>query len=277
MRPWRREVTGNSSGGFTIVELTTTIPILVVTLGVLMAFLVSLYTSLLVKNAEAGLALEAQQALTSIQDDLYFARNFAEAPSDAMVDADGPGGSVAGWTFDSSPNSTLIVYELALDKVRQDPAREIVYQNTAASGNSCAPDDIELNPPVLNNLIYYVEDGTRLRRRVLVPDPVNLRCSEPYRMQTCQSNKTREQQTSDGPQTVSCQADVTLSENVQSFAIDYYDFDNNPIDIEDGGSPLQAEKITIRLTLGKTIGGKTLQHSSQLTITKINGGDPDIQ
>jgi hypothetical protein len=268
----------SKNGGFTLVELTVTIPVFVAIILVVMGFLVALYSSLLQKDAEAELALESQQTLTAIQDDLYFARNFAEGASAAMVDADGPGGTALGWSFDTSPNSTLVVYEIALDKVRQDPDREVVYQNNEASGNSCAPDDIELNPPVLNNLIYYVQNGTNLRRRVLVPDPVHARCSEPYRAQTCDSTKTRTMQTSGGDEaTVDCSADVTLTSNVSSFQVDYYDADNNLIDMSADGSPLQAERITVKLTLAKTIFGKTQQYSSQLTITKINGGDPDIQ
>lgn len=262
--------------GFTLVELLVTVPIFIISVSVLVGFLITLYTGLLQKDAESQLALEAQQALTAIQDDLYFARNFAEGASAAMVDAEGPGNSAAGWTYDTSPNATLIVYEIALDKVRQDPTREIVYQNAAASGNSCDPDDIELNPPVLNNLIYYL-DGTNLRRRVLVPDPVNARCSEPYRAQTCATAGDRTMQTSGGPTTVACPADVTLSSNVQSFTIDYYDADNNLIDFESGGSPLQAERITVKLTLSKTVVAKQVGYSSELTITKINGGDPNIQ
>jgi type II secretory pathway pseudopilin PulG len=266
-----------ASAGFTLIELTITIPLFIGIIGVLIGFLVSLYAGLLQKNAGAELALEAQQTLTAIQDDLYFARNFAEAPSAVMVDDDGPGGAASGWTYNTSPNNTLIVYEIALDKVRQDPDREIVYQKAAASGNSCAADDIELNPPVLNNLIYYVQNGTSLRRRVLVPDPVNDRCSEPVRTQSCDTAKNRTKQTDGGDETVSCPADTTLTNNVSSFQIDYYDADNNLIDMSDDGSPLQAEKITVKLSLEKTIFGKTQQHSSQLTITKINGGDPDIQ
>ena len=165
---------------------------------------------------------------------------------------------------------------MALDKVRQDPGRAIVYQNTAASGNSCDLDDIALNPPVLNNLIYYVDSG-RLKRRVLVPDPINSRCAEPFRQQTCATNTTRTKQTNSGPAVVNCSADTTLSDSVQSFDIDYYDADNNLINMAAGGSPLQAERITVKLTLKRTVAAKDIRYSSQLSITKINGGDPEIQ
>ncbi len=168
-------------------------------------------------------------------------------------------------------------YEIALDKVRQDPTRDVVYQRAVASGNSCAPQDIELNPPVLNNLIYYVQNNTTLRRRVLVPDPVNDRCSEPFRSQTCTTTKTRAKQTDSGPETVDCAADATLASSVQSFTVDYYDEDDNIIDMSAGGSPLQAERITVKLTLARTIVAEEVSHSSELSITKINSGDPDIQ
>lgn len=263
--------------GFTLVELLVTVPVFIISVSILIAFLVTLFTGLLKKDAESQLALEAQLALTTIQDDLYFARNFAESASAVMVDSDGPGGTAGGWTFDTSPNTTLIVYEVALNKVRQDPDREVVYQRDEASGNSCDPDDLELNPPVLNNLIYYVQNNTSLRRRVLVPDPANDRCSEPFRAQTCVTAKTRTTQTSSGPETVDCMADSTLSSSVKSFTIDYYDSEDNLIDLANDGSPLQAERITVKLTVAKTVVAEEIEHSSELTITKINSGDPDIQ
>src|SRR5687767_6774713 len=102
------------SKGFTLVELLVTIPIFMLIVATLIGFLINLYAGLLIKDARVQIALEAQGALSAIQDDLYFARNFAEAPSAAMTDANGPGGSAAGWTYNTTP-ITLIVYEMALD------------------------------------------------------------------------------------------------------------------------------------------------------------------
>ena len=269
-------IRAKKQAGFTLVELLVTVPIFIISIAVLIGFLITLYTALLQKDAESEMALEGQQVLSTVQDDLFFARNFAESTSSIMVDADGPGGHASGWTYNTSPNDTLIVYEMALDKVREDPTRAVVYQKTAASGNSCDPASIELNPPVLNNLIYYVS-GTNLRRRVLVPDPTQSRCATPFRKQTCSTDKTRIQQTAGGPVSVACAADSTLASDIKNFSVDYYDADNNLIDLANGGSPLQAERITVKLTLSKIINAIEVDHTSQLTITKINGGDPNIE
>lgn len=263
------------SKGFTLVELLVTIPIFMLIVATLIGFLINLYAGLLMKDARVQMALEAQEALSAIQDDLYFARNFAEAPSAAMTDANGPGGSAAGWTYNTTP-ITLIVYEMALDKPRQDSNRQLVYQRTAASGNSCAPADIEQNPPVLNNLIYFISNNT-LKRRILVPDPVHSRCSEPVSQQSCPTTTTRERQLEGGgTDTVPCPADATLATSVSSFAIDYFDIDGNPIDLGAGGSPLQAERMTLRIRLERKIIAETITHDAELTVKKINSGDPEI-
>lgn len=261
--------------GFTLVELLVVVPIFVLVIAGVISFMVTLYTQLLMREAQAQITFETQQALISMQDDLYFARNFAENPSGAMVDADAPGGSAANWDFNTNP-ATLVVYDIALTKVRQDPNREIVYQISSESGNSCDASVIELNPPVLANLIYYVEAGN-LKRRVLVPDPTHARCAEPYLQQTCDTNKTRIKQTSGGPVTVPCLADSILASGVTDFDITYYDVDNNLIDISSGDSPYQAERIMISLTLSRTILAEPITYTSKLSITKINNGDPDIQ
>src|SRR5690348_11119502 len=99
-----------SGKGFTLVELLVTVPIFIMSIAILIGFMVTLYSELLKKDAEAELALESQQVLTTIQDDLYFARNFGEAATGSVADADGPGGNVSGWDYNTSPNSTLIVY-----------------------------------------------------------------------------------------------------------------------------------------------------------------------
>lgn len=260
--------------GFTLVELLVVVPIFVLVISAVIGFMVTLYTQLLVKEAETQMAFESQQALIAMQDDLYFARNFAENPSGVMVDIDAPGGDAANWDYDTSPNHTLIVYDIALTKPHQDATREIVYQITAASGNSCDASVIEQNPPVLTNLIYYVENGS-LKRRTLVPDPVNSRCAEPYQQQTCDTNTTRVRQTASGPETVNCFADNVLASGVTNFTITYYDADNNVLDSSD--SPYAAERIMVNITVARTILAEQITHSSQLIITKINDGDPDIQ
>jgi hypothetical protein len=249
---------------------------MVVIAGII-AFMINLYGQLLIKDSQVTMALQSQSAFNNIQNDLFFGRNFAERPNGMMVDVNGPQGNAQSWYFNTTP-ATLIVYQVALSNPYQSAARQVVYQNTSASGNSCAAGSIELNPPVLTNLIYYIDSAKNLRRRVLVPDPVNPRCSSPFLAETCPTLSTRLQQnTPTSSSTVTCPADIILAEGVTAFTVNYYDTNGSLIDMSNGGSPLQADKATLNLTLSRTIVSDTYTYSTELNIKKINKGDPNIQ
>lgn len=263
--------------GFLLIELLIAVPIFMLVIAGIITFMINLYGQLIIKDSRVTMAQQSQSAFNSIRNDLFFARNFADRPNNVMVDVNGPQGTAQSWYFNTSP-ATLVVYQVALNSSYQSGARQVVYQNTPASGNSCSPNMIELNPPVLNNLIYYIDSSNNLRRRVLVPDPVNPRCTAPFMAETCPAISTRLQQdTSTSSSTVYCPADITLAEGVTSFAIDYFDSNGNLIDMNSGGSPLQAEKITLKLTLSRTIVGDTYTYATELNVKKMNKGDPNIQ
>lgn len=263
--------------GFTLIEVLITVPIFMLVIAGIITFMVNLYVQILVKDARTEMALEAQTTLNNLQNDLFFGRNFAAQPNGSMVDANGPQGTAQSWNFNTTP-STLIVYQIALDSPYQSGSRQVVYQKAAASGYSCDPSTIEQNPPVLNNLIYYIDAANNLRRRVLVPDPVNQRCSNPFLAQSCPTASTRVQQvTQTTTATVPCPADSTLATGVVAFTVTYYDADGNVINTGSGGSPLQAERVTIDITLSRTVAGDTSTYSAEFNVKKMNKGDPNIQ
>lgn len=265
------------NSGFLLVELLVAVPIFILVISVIVVFMVNLYAQILIKDGRVAMALQTQNAFNNIRNDLFFGRNFASRPNNVMVDVNGPQGNAQSWYFNTSP-ATLIVYQVALDSPYQSGSRQVVYQNTPISGNSCVSPNLELNPPVLNNLIYYIDSSNNLRRRVLVPDPVNPRCSKPFLGETCPTAGTRVQQdTSTSTSVQPCPADITLAEGVSSFTIDYYDANGNLIDMNQGGSPFQAEKITLKMTLTRTVLADNYTYSAQIDVKKINKGDPNIQ
>lgn len=257
----------NRERGFTIVELLFAAPVFILAIAAMVSFLVSIHGQMLVKDSQVTMALQSQTALSSIQDDLFFARNFAEEPNAVMVDAHEPSG---GWTHNTSPNNTLVVYQIALDESYQSSGRDIIYQGAAPC------DDTEA--PVLVNLIYYIDGADQLRRRVLVPDPVNERCAEPFLTQTCPTAGTRDEVQPGGTvSTVPCPADAVLAEGVASFTVDYYDANGTLLDFGAGDSPLQGERVTLHLDLERTVQGRVITHEADLSIKKVNSGDPNIQ
>lgn len=307
--------------GFTLIELLVVVPIFLVVIGGLMSFMISLYGQLLIKNAQTEMSVQVQTAYSLLQNDLFFAQNFAEKAHSIMKDNYGPGGTATGWTYKSTPYHSLILYQSALDKSFNDPNRNLVYQKTAASGNSCTSPSLELNPPVLNNIIYYVDSSNKLRRRILVPDPVNPRCSNPHLQQSCPTTTTRvRQEAGGGTSTVACPEDAIIAEGVSNFDVKYYDANDQLLDVyttstpeapacdcydfeswdydcwvycteEWGGepctcenpgttpaaSPLQATRATVTLTLKRQVIGSDFTFKQDLTLKRINSGDPNLQ
>ncbi len=244
--------------GFTLIEILVMLPVVSFIITVLVVLAQRSYYTILANNAETNLNLEAQTILFPLQDELLFATDYAETKSSDLNDSFAPSG---GWRFDSNPQ-TLIVYETTLDKPRRDPNREFVYKRSYACGSYYSG----YNPIATDNIIYFMQansdnDYYTLRRRILTPQYST--CGTNYRPQTCPSSANFG--------TGGCQkVDTILSDHVVSFKIDYFDEDNFLIDTGNGGSPLEAEKLKIRLTLGNKILGKTVDATSTVTMRKIN-------
>ncbi len=235
--------------GFTIVEMVIVIPIMsIIALGVI-TLVMNMFFQIMANNARLNLLLEAQTVLLSLQDELLFTTNYGEEIMSDLGDAYAPAG---GWDFDTSPE-TLIVYETTLTAPRRDPDREFVYKNSCSGSLA------------FDNVIYFAEENTdndyyTLYRRILTPQYTT--CNDNYRVQTCPTAFV-----GSSP----CESpDSIISDRLVDFEVDYYDIDNSLIDTDAGGTPLDAEKITIKLELGDNLFGQEVSAKSSITMRKIN-------
>lgn len=242
-------------GGFTIIELMVITPMMMLVAFSILSMMISIYGQSIVGTAEVNLQLQAETVLTTMQDELIFADSFGETISsdslNLVADPNQPGG---GWNFNTSPHSTLIVIEPALTANRQNPAADFVRRNYFGCSQA-----LESNPRVFNNLVYFVS-GSSLYKRILPAGSSGTLCSQTYRVRTCPTALV----------TPTCPNDITLSNTVESFVITYYDEANQVIDIADGGSPTDAEKITMQLDLTDQINGKTITASAGITVRNLN-------
>jgi len=247
-----------NQSGFTLIEILVMLPVVSFIITVLVVLAQRSYYTILANNAETNLNLEAQTILFPLQDELLFATDYADTISSSLSDPFAPTG---GWRHDSDPQ-TLIVYETTLDKPRRDPDRDFVYKRDYACGSYYSP----YNPIATDNIIYFMKpnadnDYYTLRRRILTPQYAT--CGTNYRPQTCPSTANFG--------TGGCQkVDTVLSDHVIDFEVNYFDENNNQIDLSNGGSPLSAEKLTIKLKLGNKILGKTVDATSTISMRKIN-------
>ncbi|MCA9345957.1 hypothetical protein KC960_00525 [Candidatus Saccharibacteria bacterium] len=236
------------NAGFTILEILIALPIASMLSLVLATTMFNQYGQLLQSSAHARLRMEGEILLLSLEDELLFATDFANGMSSDLTDNNAPSG---GWTYNTAPTDTLIVYETALTADRRDPNRDFVYKK---SGNCSSSYNI-----AIDNLMYFTTKNSNdnyrsLFRRTIVPQYAT--CGTNYKTQTCPSSNVASP----------CQGtDSLLSDKVVDFQIEYYDENNVALT-----SPGNSELVKLTLTLGEKIYGKDVNVATNITMKKVN-------
>ena len=240
--------------GFTLVELLVVLPIMVLSLAVLATYLITLYGKLLEQNGQLELGINAQQALFTARDDLFFANRFAGSNQTDTTDPYAPGGD---WS--AVPDKALIVYEHAYTANRQIAGRSLVYK--ANTPYACGSANIADNQYATNTVIYFLS-GDKIYRRVLIPDQSD-NCSTTFRKQTCPAANA----------SASCPADTVIAENVQTYTLTYYDrFGALLTDTKLTNNPdafIQAQRAEINLTLRKSVNAEFITANAKINIKKL--------
>ena len=234
--------------GFTILEVLIALPVATMLSILLASTMFNQYGELLQGAARSRLRMEGEILLLSLEDELLFTTDFATNKSGDLSDAHAPSG---GWTYNTNPTDTLIIYETALTADRRDPDREFVYKR---SGSCSSSYDI-----AINNLIYFTvantsDDYRSLYRRTLVPQYSI--CGVNYKTQTCPAASISSPCT--GP-------DSLLSDKVVDFQVEYFDDNNVALT-----SPEEAQLVKLRLTLGEKIYGKNIVVPTTISMKKVN-------
>ncbi len=233
--------------GFTLVELLVISPIILVTVMAGVTFLFNEYGRVIKQDGQLNLQLEAQDILFGLQDDLWYANQFASDMNGNLTDSYAPSG---GWKSNTTP-PTLIVSLPALTTNQRNPNRLPVYINES----TCTPPDGNGQNSVLyDNVIYFVS-GTNLYKRTLTAPASLAVCNTPYEKQTCPPANA----------TASCHADVLLSDHIASFAVTYYDTGNSVTT-----TPENAESVQVDMNLHDTAFAEDVYSSSSLRLRKLN-------
>jgi prepilin-type N-terminal cleavage/methylation domain-containing protein len=234
--------------GFTIIEILIALPIATLLSVTMSTTMFNQYGQLQQGTTKSRLRMEGEIILLSLEDELLFATDFASTRSTDLTDINAPSG---GWTYNTTPTDTLIVYETALTADRRDPNREFVYkrQTNCSSSFNIA----------INNLIYFTTQNTNdtyrtLYRRTLVPQYTT--CGTNYKKQTCPAGAVISPCSS---------ADSKLSEKVVDFQLEYFNEDNVAV-----AGPATAQLVKMTLTLGEKIYGKEVVVPTTITMKKVN-------
>ena len=107
--------------GFTVVEMLVVIPIIVVVVGVLVAALVGLLSSIVISNQRGALTYSMEDALDQIEQDVRLA---TKVESKAIA---------ANWAQHYASDNVLILTQYATDRNPSDTQRELIYLNSQAN------------------------------------------------------------------------------------------------------------------------------------------------
>ena len=102
---------GQKTSGFTIVEMLVVAPMIVIIIGVLIAAMVSLTSSVVVSNAEGSATYDVQSALDQIEQDVRLSTSF---------------GVIDDMTLVPTTTPILILGQYATDRNPTDPNRELI-------------------------------------------------------------------------------------------------------------------------------------------------------
>lgn len=255
------------NSGFTLVELVIAIPVILVVMGAVMGFLITMLTDFSNQRAKQNLNVSAQTALSQIEADVKLSSAFLTKISDPdFTDTAAPSG---GWTYEggtpvaepsaSRPYRVLILKTYATDANTLSDTRKPVYLNE----NGCAGNALYSNPVLSNTVIYFV-NGTTLYRRILTDKKTTpAKCSTPFQVQSCPSG---------------CQVeDTIILKNVKEFKANYYAdsatsaalaniYGNNPVD--DG---VLDSAVSVDVSFKHTVDPSSpIINSASLRMTRLN-------
>lgn len=246
MRFTFKKLSGSNENGFTLVELLVMAPIMIVTIVLLMSYMFNQFGQLTQQGAQINLQVDAQAITFSMQDDIFFASNFAKAINTNLSDSYQPSG---GWKYDTTPQ-TLIISSLALTKSHRSAERQPVYVNT----EGCDEDVIINNSELYNNIIYFAS-GTNLYKRILTAPSSLATCGTSFQKQSCPSANA----------TTNCPADRLLTDKLNNFTITYLDTNNAVV-----ADPEAAERVKIDIQLKDRAFAEDIFSTSSVTYRKLN-------
>jgi type II secretory pathway pseudopilin PulG len=233
--------------GFTLVELLVISPIIMVVTVAAVTFLFNEYGQIVKQDGQLNLQVEAQNILFGLQDDLWYANQFASDMNSNLQDSYQPAG---GWRNNTTP-PTLIISTASLTTNRRDPNRQPTYINES----TCTPPDGNgVNSVLYNNVIYFTS-GTNLYKRTITKPSSLATCTTPHERQTCPAANA----------SPSCPTDILLTDHLSNFGVTYYDTGNAVVT-----TPENAESVKVDITLHDKAYAEDIYANTSMRLRKLN-------
>lgn len=253
----------HSQAGFTLVEMLVVAPIVILVIGGLIAAIVAMTGDVLANRNANLLAYDIQDALDRIESDVRLSGGFLSTNNFAPQSKQGLNNTTTKFT---SPNA-LILNSYATTANPADSTRNIVHKQGI---NACDPSSEMLNDPLMFNIVYFVDSGNTLWRRIVMPkdyfDTTSKVCSKPWQLPSCSLIDNSDKY---------CQSqDSKLVDGVTNFELKYYGLPNydvdNPANINYASAQVQVS-ITAK---GSAAGREYTQSGTTRAVSVNNNFEP---
>lgn len=250
----------HKQSGFTLVEMLVVAPLVVLVIGTIVGFLVSLVGNVLISNARSQAQYATQDALDQIEQDAFWSGSFYStftAPS-----PQGENDATQPFTSTSGSGTDLIFHQVGVTTRPTDPARSpVFFANRPAA---CGSGSVQTNETLFVKTIYFVKAGSLYRRVVVPPNNQNV---TPDAQTTCAAPWQRNSCTSIGLAAQCISKDSKLVDNVSAFSVTYYNKNNPSITLAD---PTLADSLTVSITTTKIIAGESVSDTLYVATSRTN-------
>lgn len=247
------------------------IPVILVVMGAVMGFLVTLLTDFSNQRVKQTLNVTGQTAVQQIESDIKLSSAFlTRVDTSTYSDPYGPSGNAASWSYvgSSATARTLILQTYATDKNPLADIRNPVYKG---SGLACSGDALYANEVLSNTIIYFIKNVSGvniLYRRVLTNTSIP-RCGgagAAFQVQSCPI----------GSSNSICRVDDTeLLRNVSNFNLNYYASSTSTNAVAPNVySPVNYNILngatTVLVDFTHTLDGSPITNKVSIRITRLN-------
>ena len=152
--------------GFTLVEMLIVAPIVILMIGIFISAIVSMTGDVLATRASNNMAYNIQDALNRIQLDVTASGSFLATNNLPLASPQGYNDdAVAFHNANATTGPVLILNIYATTSNPLNSTQNTYYM--ANQPNACGSTQLNLNPPVMLNVVYFVKNNTLWRRTIM--------------------------------------------------------------------------------------------------------------
>lgn len=170
------------SRGFTLIEMLVIVPVVILVIGIFISVIVSMTGDILAARGSNALSNNIQDALNRIEQDVNSSSGYLATNNITLTSPQGYDNDTASFDNVGTNGTMLILNSYATTGNPLSSNQSTIY---TPSPNPCNSTQINQNPPVMVNIIYFVKNGTLWRRVVAPYNYATIGCSVPWQQPSC--------------------------------------------------------------------------------------------